>query len=98
LDTHPDAAAVNEILSYFVRNPQAADNLEGIARWRLLHEFVTRKVDETQRALTWLVAKGYLRGTSTAGTGLIYTLNPDKAEEACELIAASKTGVPGGKA
>jgi len=98
LDKHPDAAAVDEILSYFVRNPQAADNLEGIARWRLLNEFITRQVDETQRALLWLVAKGYLRETSAAGTGLIYRLNPDKADEACEFLARSKPDRTGQKA
>lgn len=98
MDTQPDAAAVNEILSYFVRNPQAADNLEGIARWRLLNEFITRKVDETQRALTWLVANGYLRETSTTGSGLIYCLNPDKADQACDLLVASKADAAGQKA
>ena len=36
-----------EILSYFLRNPQAADNLEGVARWRLLEQTVHRSVEET---------------------------------------------------
>jgi len=98
LDKHPDAAAVNEILGYFVRNPQAADNLEGIARWRLLNEFITRQVDQTQRALLWLVAKGYLRERSAAGTGAIYSLNPDKADQACEFLAASKADGKGPEA
>ena len=40
-----------EILSYFLRNPLAADTLEGVARWRLLDEVVYRKVEETRAAL-----------------------------------------------
>ena len=98
MDTQLNAATVNEILSYFVRNPQAADSLEGVARWRLLNEYITRKVDETQRALSWLVAKGYLRETSAAGTGLIYSLNADKVDEAAEFLSRRESSESGKKA
>jgi hypothetical protein len=81
---------VNEILSHFVRYPQLADTVEGVTRWRLLNEIVTRQVDETQRALAWLALKGYLRETSTVATGPIYSLNHDKLEEACGFLAAAR--------
>lgn len=95
LDTNPDAATVHDILGYFVRSPQAADTLEGIARWRLLDELITRKLDETQCALDWLVAQGYLLETRTAGAGLIYSLNPDRAHEAREFLSRSGPGDAG---
>ena len=98
LDTQLNPATVSEILGYFVRNPQAADSLEGVARWRLLNEYITRKVDETQRALAWLVAQGYLRETSSAGSGPIYSLNPDKVDQACEFLARPDAGAAGPKA
>ena len=49
-----------EILNYFLRSPHAADNLEGIARWRLLEERIQRTVEETKESLDWLLEEGYL--------------------------------------
>jgi hypothetical protein len=83
----PDQEIVREILSYFVRNPQAADNLEGVARWRLLDQAITQSLEQTQRALSWLVDKGYLCSRATAGTGPIFSPNREKAAEARELLA-----------
>jgi len=77
-----------EILSYFLRNPLAADTLEGIARWRLLDEVVYRKVEETRAALEWLVEHGLFRETATTGTGPVFCLNVDKISEAEKLLAA----------
>lgn len=78
----------DEILSYFVRHPQATDDLEGIARWKLLNELVSRRVAETGTALAWLVEQGYLRETKIHGGRVIYGLNPEKLEQARELLAA----------
>jgi hypothetical protein len=72
-------AAAMEIWNHFLRNPQAADSLEGIARWRLLDEVVYRSVQETEAALGWLVERGYLIESSTPGIKPIYRLNPDAA-------------------
>jgi hypothetical protein len=71
-----------EILSYFLRNPEAADNLIGIARWRLLEEAVHRTVAATEGALRWLLAQGYLLEIPVQGTENIFQLNPEKREEA----------------
>lgn len=71
-----------EILSYFLRNPEAADNLVGIARWRLLEEAVHRTVAATESALRWLIAQGYLQEVPVQGTETIFQLNPEKREEA----------------
>jgi hypothetical protein len=92
LDTKLNAATVHDILGYFVRSPQAADTLEGIARWRLLDAYITRKVEETQCALDWLVAEGYLLETRTAGAGLIYSLNPDRADAARDFLSRAESG------
>jgi hypothetical protein len=71
-----------EILSYFLRNPEAADNLVGIARWRLLEEAVHGTVVATEGALRWLIAQGYLQEVPVQGTENIFQLNPEKREEA----------------
>ena len=64
-----------DILSYFLRNPQTADDLEGIARWRLMSETIRRSVEDTNRALEWLAEQGFLVQVTTAGAGPIFRLN-----------------------
>ena len=80
-----------EILSYFLRNPEAADNLVGIARWRLLEEAVHRTVAATESALRWLIAQGYLKEVPVQGKEHIFQLNPEKREEA-ELFLKEMEG------
>ena len=89
-EQNPDAAAVRGVLRYFVRHPQAVDDLEGIARWRLAEEAIRNKVEETHRALTWLVERDYLHLTRTAGPTPVFSLNPDKVGEAQALLASDK--------
>jgi hypothetical protein len=79
-------AAAREILSYFLRHPQAADDIEGVARWRLLDERVRSTVEEVQPALTWLVERGFLLAERTCAGGLVFHLNPPKASAAVALI------------
>ena len=79
--------AVTEILSYFLRNPNAADDLEGIARWRLLNEMVHRKVEETDLALKFLVARGLLIESTGPGMQRVFSLNEGKTEEARQIVA-----------
>ena len=86
----PDENGVKEVLNYFLRNPQAADSLEGIARWRLLDEVVRRKVEATRRALAWLVNRDYLIVTTVAGAEPIFCLNPERSAEAKAFLAGGK--------
>lgn len=65
-----------DILSYFLRNPHTADDLEGIARWRLMSETIRRSVEDTNRALEWLAEQGFLMRDMAAGAGPIFRLNP----------------------
>jgi phosphoribosylanthranilate isomerase len=76
-----------DILKYFQRNPQAADSLEGIARWRLLDEQIHRSVQEAGQSLDWLVAKGFLLKDSTQASGTLYMLNTEKAAEIAQFLA-----------
>jgi hypothetical protein len=79
------------VLRYFVRHPQAVDDLEGIARWRLAEEALRDRVEETHRALTWLVERDYLRLTRTVGPTPVFSLNPDKVAEVNALLASGKS-------
>jgi hypothetical protein len=80
---------VSEILDYFIRNPQAVDSLEGVARWRLMDDLIRRKLDETEAALAWLVGQGYLTSFTSPGGTAIFQLNPQRLEEARQFLATS---------
>jgi hypothetical protein len=75
-----------EILSYFLRNPAAADSLEGIARWRLLEQAIHRTIVETEDALNWLVEQGYLIEVTHQRSRPLFHLNPDKEQAAGALL------------
>jgi hypothetical protein len=81
--------AAKQILDYFLRNPEAADSLTGIARWRLMEDFVQRSVEATQAALDWLVAEGYVEAVTRRGVGPLFHLNSQKREEAESLLRPS---------
>ena len=68
-----------------MRNPQAADSLEGVARWRLLDETIHRSVRETDHSLHALVVRGLLRETRRPGAAPIFSLNPETLREAQRL-------------
>jgi hypothetical protein len=80
--------AAVEILSYFVRNREAVDTYEGIARWRLMEQAIHYTTIQTQEALAWLVSEGYLTESRSTGTPPIYSLNQARQRDA-ERIAAS---------
>ena len=71
-----------EILRYFLRNPQSADSLEGVANWRLLDQVIHHALQDTNDALEWLVSQGYLLEDSTVGSERIYRLNLEKRDDA----------------
>lgn len=83
---------MKQVLSYFVRNPNAADNLEGITRWRLLEEQINRSLQETQVALTWLVGQGFLEEVETTGTTPIFRLNPERRADAIAFVEGKARG------
>lgn len=84
-------ARAREILLHYLANPQTADNLEGIAEWRLLEDFVRRRVEETNEALEWLVRQGFLTKTVGPAAPPVYRLNPTKVNEAEHLIEDSQS-------
>ena len=76
-----------QILSYFIRNPQAVDSLEGVARWRLLDEAIHLRVHAAREALEWLVECGVIRQVTGPGLQPVFSLDPDRRDEAERLLA-----------
>jgi hypothetical protein len=79
-----------EVLAYFVRHPQAADSLEGVARWRLLEETIYRRVEEVEEALRWLVERGFLAEESAVFGPAQFRLNPKSSAKAARFLGGSK--------
>jgi hypothetical protein len=77
---------VKDILRYFLRNPEAVDSLTEIARWRLMQETVRRCVEDTQVALRWLTAEGYMREETRVGTESLFQLNPERRQDAQSFV------------
>jgi hypothetical protein len=78
---------VREVLCYFLRNPQAADTLEGVARWRVKGETTQRSVDETREALLWLVRQRLLCEHRSPGSAPTFTLDESRKSEAERLLS-----------
>jgi hypothetical protein len=76
-----------DVLSYFLRNPQAADNLEGVARWRLLGEAIHRTVEETSQVLESLVSQGLLLKIGAHSSDPVYCLNWARKSDAQTALA-----------
>ena len=74
------------ILSYLSRHPAATDTLEGIAEWWVLRETITQEVEETARALDFLVSLDLVIEEWTAGNRPRYRLNQKRLEEILELV------------
>jgi hypothetical protein len=75
-----------DVLSYFLRNPRAADNLEGVVRWRLPDERVHHVVETIDRALEWLVSQGYLKTSDTESAGRVFSLRTEKRVDAEQFV------------
>lgn len=77
---------MKQILNYFLRNPNAADSLEGITRWRLLEEQIHRSLRETEVALSWLVERGFLDEVKTPGAPPIFRMKPERHADALSFV------------
>jgi hypothetical protein len=88
--TTPDAAAADEtareILDHLRRHPGAADSLEGLARWRLVEATVWRTLDETERALHWLVARGWVREIARPHAAALFTLDEAHRDDVARFL------------
>jgi len=77
---------VSEILSYLLKNPDAGDTLEGIARFWTARQRIDLMVRDVQDAVAELVAQGFvkeqlLRGQDGSSTQRYYQLNPARRKE-----------------
>lgn len=93
-DGKPETMPVaKQILSYFLRNPDGSESLTELARWRLMEEQIRLSVENTQAALNWLVAEGYVQQEPRVGTESLFRLNPARRQDAeCLLKNEGQSG------
>lgn len=84
---------VRDVLSYFLRNPRAVDDLEGVTRWRIREEAIHRTTAEVDSALAWLVTRRFLVERALADSRRVFFLNPDFVEEATRFLHAARNAV-----
>lgn len=81
-----------EIMRYFLDRTEAADTLEGIARWRLMQQSIERTVDETASALRLLIARGHIEEVRTGVGPALFRLNAGKRAEAEASLGTGGSG------
>lgn len=86
----PADETAREILDYLLRHPDAADSLEGLARWRLAEVTVRRTLDETERAVQWLVARGWVHEVARPNSAALFTLDEARRDEAARFLEPVK--------
>lgn len=77
-----DSELSRDIMRYYVRNPDAVDTIEGLARWRLLEERIYRTIEAVTRATAELVSLGLLEEALRPGAGALIGLNKNRLDDA----------------
>lgn len=91
----PVGALVEDILEYFLRNPEMTETVTGVLQWRLLEESVRRHIDEGREAFQFLLDRGFLcRVPVASAKDELFGLDPRRRDEAARFLAASRGGNP----
>ena len=64
----------NEIESYLLANPNAADSLHGITTWWIAKQRITENISLVENAVDHLVKSGVIRRTEDEPDNVIYSL------------------------
>lgn len=77
MDSDPEIRAISEaIVSYVGRWPEAADTVDGIARWWLGADFPSVSPERVEQAVEGLCEQGSMEGAEVSGRR-VYRAAPD---------------------
>lgn len=82
------------ILRYLTRHPEASDTLEGVAEWWVMRETIEHGVEETARALDFLVSRDLLIEDREVEDRPRYRLNRKRMEDIRELMETLDRATP----
>lgn len=77
----------NEILTYLSAHPDAADTLDGVAKWWVLERAVKFELDRVKHALDELVAKGLVIAQKGSDSKILYRAYPGGLEDIEKLAS-----------
>jgi hypothetical protein len=81
-----DRDVARGILQYIRDHPAAKDTLEGIAWWWLQGASGERSLAEVERAVAYLLAKGFVVERRRPGLSPYYHVNRQKLDEIARLL------------
>ena len=76
----------HQILAYLVEHPEAQDTLEGIVEWWLLERAIRYQKSEIIKAISELVAKGFIVEEKGRDSQTHYRINHRKYKEIRNLL------------
>jgi len=79
---------IRAILRYWVKCPDAKDTIEGIRKWWIPRGHAVGE-EEVQKALEFLISKGWLTRRETTPSKTIYSINKDHLENIKRYLARS---------
>jgi hypothetical protein len=88
--TNEESAIAGDILAYLSAHPNAQDTLQGITEWWLLEQEIKSRIDQVERVLERLVAKGLLIKRTGKDNQTRYQINSGKSLEIDSLLSARR--------
>jgi hypothetical protein len=79
-------ASESQILEYFRRNPNTADSLEGVVRWRLMEQQIFSTLETTKEAIERLVEQRQLSEILLRGREPLYCFNSQYEGQSGESV------------
>ncbi len=86
LFTEEKSKIMYEILTYMTEHPDSSDTLEGIIQWWLLERKIKRHISKVEKALSELVAKGFILEHKGKDSHSYYRLNKSKHTDLKTLL------------
>lgn len=83
-----------DILAYLSEHPDASDTLQGIVEWWLLEQEIKSRINQVERALSELVAKGLVLESKGKESQTRYRINRRKIKQVKMLLRRKDRATP----
>lgn len=81
-----DISMAKMILSYLIKNPEAKDTVQGIAKWWLLNEKIDQTLNNILNAMNFLTIQNLVHENNLRNECISYQINEDEIDRIRELI------------